>query len=115
MSGTLKILKNCLYSLCAIFLLNSCKTETEKAIPKAHTVEIKQMKFQPEFLNVQKGDTVVWINKDIGAHDVTEEPNKAWTSSAMPSGKSWSLVVTKSADYYYCSIHVVMKGKLVVE
>ena len=113
MSNALSIL-NCLYSLCAIFLLNSCATETEKAVPRVYTVEIKQMKFQPEVLKVQKGDTVVWINNDIVAHDVTEEPNKAWTSSVMPSGKSWSLVITKSADYY-CSIHVVMKGKLVVK
>src|SRR5688572_5460248 len=114
MSSALSKLKNCLCSLCAIFLLNSCATEREKTVPTVHTVEIKQMKFQPEVLNVQKGDTVVWINKDIVVHDVTEETNKAWTSSAMPFGKSWSLVVTESADYY-CSIHVVMKGKLVLQ
>ena len=72
------------------------------------------MQFQPAELIVQKGDTVVWINRDIVAHDVTEEPNKGWTSSVMPTGKSWSLVVTQSADYY-CSIHVVMKGKLIVQ
>ena len=72
------------------------------------------MKFQPAELIVQKGDTVVWINNDIVAHDVTEESSKAWTSSVMPVGQSWSLVVTQNADYY-CSIHVVMKGKLVVQ
>lgn len=83
-------------------------------MPRTYTVEIKQMKFQPAELVVQKGDTVVWINNDIVAHDVTEESIKAWTSSLMPVGQSWSLVVTQSADYY-CSIHVVMKGKLVVQ
>ena len=108
------ILKNCIYLLCSIFLLNSCATETKKNIPKVYTVEIKQMKFQPAELVVQKGDTVVWINNDIVAHDVTEESSKAWTSSVMPVGQSWSLVVTQSADYY-CSIHMVMKGKLVVQ
>jgi plastocyanin len=108
------ILKNCIYLLFSIFLLNSCSSETEKHIPKVYTIEIKQMKFQPAELVVQKGDTVVWINNDIVAHDVTEESSKAWTSSLMPVGHSWSLVVTQSADYY-CSIHVVMKGKLVVQ
>lgn len=101
-------------SLCFVFLLNSCATETGKSIPKVHTVEIKQMKFQPAELVLQKGDTVVWINKDIVAHDVTEEPDKTWTSSVLPVGESWSLVVNESADYY-CSIHVVMKGKLIVQ
>ena len=69
------------------------------------------MKFQPAQLAVQIGDTVTWINHDIVAHDVTEESNKAWTSSSMAPGSSWSLVVTQHASYY-CSIHLVMKGKL---
>ena len=114
MSNKITTLKAVIFSLCSVFLLNSCDTKTEEIIPKVHTVEIKQMKFQPAELIVQKGDTVVWINNDIVAHDVTEEPNKAWSSSVMPVGESWSLVVTQSADYY-CSFHVVMKGKLVVQ
>ncbi len=79
-----------------------------------HTIEIKQMKFQPNELKLHKGDTVLWINKDITDHDVTEETKKAWTSSKLPMGKSWSMIVEESADYF-CSLHVVMKGKLIVE
>lgn len=86
----------------------------DKAVHKSYTIEIKEMKFEPAQLIVQKGDTVVWINRDIVSHDVTEEPTKAWTSGVIPIGQSWSLIVTKSADYY-CSIHVVMKGKLLAE
>ena len=78
-----------------------------------HTVEIKQMKFNPAELKVSKGDTVVWVNNDIVAHDVTEERAKKWTSSPIASNASWQMVVSQSADYY-CSIHVVMKGKLIV-
>ena len=114
MSNKITTLKAVIFSLCFVFLLKSRDIEAEKIIPRAHTVEIKQMKFQPAELIVQKGDTVVWINNDIVAHDVTEEPGKAWTSSVMPVGESWRLVVTQSADYY-CSIHVVMKGKLIVQ
>ena len=108
------MLKNSIITLCIILILNGCATEPVVSIPKVHTVEIKQMKFQPAELIIQKGDTVVWINNDIVAHDVTEESNKAWTSSLMPVGRSWSLVVNQNADYY-CSIHVVMKGKLIVQ
>ena len=79
-----------------------------------HTVEIKQMKFVPAELIVNKGDTVMWINRDLVDHDATEEGNKLWTSGPIAMGGSWSKVVTKSANYY-CSIHVVMKGKLTVE
>jgi plastocyanin len=82
--------------------------------PKVYTVEIKQMKFEPAILNVHKGDEVVWINRDIVDHDVTEENKKTWTSSKLPTGASWHMVVTKTENYY-CSIHVVMKGKIVVD
>ena len=78
-----------------------------------HVIEIKKMKFVPSELTVRKGDTVVWINRDFFPHDVTELKNKSWSSSALQQGKSWSKVITKSANYY-CSLHVVMKGKLIV-
>lgn len=80
---------------------------------KTHIVEIKQMRFEPQDVKVQKGDRVVWVNKDITSHDVTEESKKVWTSSPLATGQSWSLVVTQAADYY-CSLHQVMKGKITV-
>ena len=134
-----------LFLLFVIFILNSCSLKketvvveeypdfTEKeiaAIPICgsdksdvtilkntstfHTVEIKQMRFEPTELKLHKGDTVLWINKDITDHDVTEETKKAWTSSKLTMGKSWSMVVKESATYY-CSIHLVMKGRLNIE
>lgn len=81
---------------------------------EVHTVEIKQMKFQPEVLNVHMGDKVVWVNKDIVEHDVTELKGKTWTSSKMAAGASWSMIVTKS-ELYYCNLHVVMRGKIVAD
>jgi plastocyanin len=81
--------------------------------PKTHIVEIRQMKFEPQEVRVRTGDRVVWINKDITNHDVTEQSKKAWASSPLTTGQSWSLVVTRTADYY-CNLHQVMKGKIVV-
>ena len=71
------------------------------------------MKFQPAELTVNKGDTVIWINKDIVPHDITEI-NRAWASPLLNTGDTWEKVVTESASYF-CSIHVVMKGKLIVK
>jgi len=79
-----------------------------------YSVEIKQMKFVPDVIRLNAGDTVLWVNNDITDHDVTEEFNKSWSSSKLSTGQSWQKVIKKSDDYY-CSIHVVMKGKLVVE
>jgi plastocyanin len=114
MKNILIIVKIGFCSFLSVFLVDSCRSVPKKIVPRKHTVEIKAMKFHPAEVVVENGDTVVWVNRDIVAHDVTEQPGKAWTSSVMPVGTSWSLVVTQSADYY-CSIHVVMKGKLVVQ
>lgn len=97
-----------------LLILNSCSTTPEKYSPKTDTVVISQMKFQPAELTVHKGDTVIWINKDIVAHDVTQVPNITWTSKSLAPGNSWKMSVEGSDDYF-CSIHIVMVGKLIVE
>ena len=79
-----------------------------------HTIEIKQMKFFPETLNAHKGDKVIWVNADIVEHDVTELSRKEWASSKLATGASWSMILTKS-EVYYCNLHVVMRGKIIVE
>lgn len=117
-------------SLFFIILLFACNSPSKKTEPvvtqedipvaarpskdvKTHVVEIRQMKFEPQEIKVHAGDRVVWINKDIMNHDVTEQSKKAWASSPLTTGQSWSRVVTQTADYY-CNLHQVMKGKIVV-
>lgn len=97
--------------LVIIILNNGCHSSSEKYTPQVYTVTIRDMKFQPAELNVKPADTVVWVNKDLVTHDVTEETNKLWSSGPLPAGKSWRMAVTQNADYF-CSIHIVMKGKL---
>lgn len=92
-------------------------TETTNEPPKVlqvHVIEIKQMKFQPAEIRVRKGDSIRWINRDITNHDITEQSSKAWASSPLATGASWSMVATETVDYY-CNLHQVMKGKIIVE
>jgi len=95
---------------------NNTVTETpeEKSAPLLYTVQIEQMKFWPENISLHKGDTIMWVNNDMVAHDITEEKSKAWSSSLLQPGKSWKLVADSSSDYY-CSIHQVMKGSFTVQ
>lgn len=97
-----------------VSVLISCSGPKEKIIPKSYTVEIKAMQFQPAELSLQKGDTVRFVNQDMLVHNVTEEKNKAWASQPLATGDSYKMVVNESSDYY-CSLHPVMKGKLVVK
>ena len=82
--------------------------------PVRHTVKILHMKFIPENIIVNKGDTVVWENKDFFQHDVTDEKNNAWSSGPVDQGKTWSKVITKDENYI-CNLHKVMKGTIKVK
>ncbi len=87
--------------------------ETAQATPKTDTVLIEQMKFVPENISIQKGDTVLFINKDLVAHNATEI-DSTWKSPDLQMNESWKFVPEKSSDYF-CSIHLVMKGKITVK
>ena len=114
---------------CLLTILSGCSRSKEKTNPSdeyeiadpgkttegvVHTIEIKEMKFYPEELNVHKGDKVLWVNKDIVEHDVTELTQKGWASSKLPNGASWSMIVQKS-EVYFCNLHVVMQGKIIMD
>ena len=122
--------------LFSIFIFSACSSSPEEAIPengstadtsyyipkdaspmamaRIDTVEISDMKFLPAVLTVHKGDTVIWINRDMVPHCVTEEDSKAWTSLPIPAGGLWKMAVTQNSNYF-CAIHMVMKGKIVIE
>jgi plastocyanin len=97
-----------------LFISGCSKDEPIADVNKSYTVDISQMKFTPETLEVNKGDTVTWVNKDYVQHDITDESNKSWTSGPLDKDMKWSKIITKDEDYF-CSIHVVMKGKIRVK
>ena len=126
-----RVLRSSVITLVAIGLLVACGTpptkEVELDVSPAETpsgkeaqvqtalaVSIVQMKFQPETLRVHQGDTVVFTNKDLVDHNATALPDSAWASPTLKTGESWSWVADKSTDYF-CSLHLVMRGRLEVE
>jgi plastocyanin len=81
--------------------------------PVTHTVTIDAATFSPAELEIQSGDTVAWINKDILAHTATSTSG-GFDSKVIEPGKTWSLVVKKKGDFAYtCSFHP-MNGRLKV-
>ena len=84
------------------------------ALKTVDTIIIKNMVFTPSELHVHKGGTVIWINKDIVPHNVTDFPGNKWTSGTMAKGSSWEKKIDNTFDYY-CSIHPTMKGKIIVD
>ncbi|MCG2462535.1 hypothetical protein K8352_17370 [Flavobacteriaceae bacterium F89] len=88
--------------------------EIAVAPPAIDTVIIKGMVFIPGDLHLHKGDTVIWINKDIVPHNITDFPDSKWTSGTLAMNSSWKMKVDDTFDYY-CSIHPTMKGKITVD
>ena len=80
-----------------------------------HTVIMEGVAFVPETLTVKRGDTVVWVNKDMFPHTVTAKDG-SFDSRAMAPNKTWKLVARKIGTFpYVCTLHPTMKGILVVK
>jgi plastocyanin len=90
-------------------------TVTKKPAEEISTVEIKGMKFVPDTITVKKGTKLIFINRDIVAHCVTQVgSSQPWTSHSIAAGDDWMLTADSTADYY-CAIHKVMTGKIIVK
>lgn len=82
---------------------------------QTHTVEISGLKFTPPVARVHAGDTIVFINKDVVPHTVTQVP-AGWDSGTLAKDKSWSQKAATPGSFdYFCRFHPNMKAKFLVE
>jgi plastocyanin len=84
----------------------------ERAEPRRHTIAIEGNAFHPDHLTVDRGDTVVWFNRDFYPHTATDTEG-SFDSGTIPADGSWSLTVETAGELrYFCKLHPVMKGAL---
>lgn len=117
-----------LWLLCFFLTLASC-TKTEPSVPEipqtqpseqkatvsqTQNITIAAMKFEPNNIAASVGDTLIFTNNDIVAHNVTQVPDAKWASPLLQPGESWTFVLTQS-DSLYFSIHPTMKGYIEVK
>ena len=87
----------------------------ERPKPKTHTVTMEHMRFQPEILTVARGDTIVWINKDLVPHTTTSETG-GFDSQVVQTEKSWRFTARKKGQFpYICTFHPTMTAMLRVK
>ncbi len=78
-------------------------------------------KFEPALLKIKTGDSVKWINEDDRGHPIAGIPgrgtnDKELFSQPIPPGGSWSHTFKKAGEFpYFCYIHYVMMGAVIVE
>jgi plastocyanin len=81
-----------------------------------HEVAIQNFAFAPKSLVVSVGTRVVWTNHDEEPHVVTSAGGTFVSSKALDSGDTYAVMFLKPGTYtYYCSIHPMMVGTIIVQ
>jgi len=89
-------------------------TAAATAAPHSYTVVIDKLKFGSLPAQLHKGDTVIWVNKDLFRHTATAADH-SFDVDLMP-GKAGKVVLTKSgAIPFICRYHPNMRGVLQVK
>ena len=84
---------------------------------RAATIEVKigNFTFNPKQVTVKAGDTVTWVNNDDIPHTVTSK-TLVFRSKALDSDDKFSFTFTAPGSFdYFCSLHPMMTGTIVVE
>jgi len=90
---------------------------TQKALVLGpNEVGIDNFAFTPPVLTVRAGTTVTWINKDDVPHLIVSADNKFKPSRVLDTDQRFALKLVKRGTYkYFCSLHPMMQGTVVVE
>jgi len=104
----------------AVFLSMTCMLQagailSAPAGAATHTVVMEGVAFVPATLTVKRGDTVVWVNKDMFPHTATAQ-DRSFDSKDIAPNKTWKHVAAKAGTFsYLCTLHPTMKGSLIVK
>lgn len=87
----------------------------DSAPPRRHLVEIRGMAFHPAVLEVSRGDTVVWTNRDFVPHTATAAALPLWSTGTLVQNQSGQFLAGRAGTIQYlCELHPVMQGTLIV-
>lgn len=95
--------------------------DTSKSVGSAQSTEkqgtinvkINGYKFDPQTVNINKGDTVIWENEDSIIHNIASND---FTSPSLSKGDTFSFTFKDAGTFdYICSLHANMKGKVIVK
>ncbi|PMS35352.1 plastocyanin [Trinickia symbiotica] len=80
-----------------------------------YNVEIRNFAFEPKEITVPAGARIVWVNRDEEPHLVVSVGGAFKPSQALDTNDSFATVLAKPGTYqYYCGIHPMMVGRIVV-
>lgn len=81
------------------------------AAPRTYTIVIDKMKFGQTPPVLHRGDTILWVNRDLFRHSATAA-NHSFDID-LPAGKSVRMVVKSTGELAFaCKYHPGMRGVL---
>ncbi len=83
------------------------------AAPQTHVIVIDKMKFGVVPANIRKGDTILWVNRDLFRHTATAA-NKSFDVDLPPKTQKRMTVRASGAIPFTCKYHPGMRGVLKV-
>ena len=117
--------------LVVIFMLGACSPGDAENMPlgeeglpitgdEGAMVLMQDNSFQPAQTHVAVGGTVIWTNQDGVPHTVTSgvgsTADGVFDSGNIDSGGTFTFTFTDPGTYeYFCSIHPMMTGTVIVE
>lgn len=82
---------------------------------QTHKVEIRNFAFAPNDITVPAGSHIVWTNRDDEPHTLVSASGAFKPSQALDTNDSFEIVLDKPGTYrYFCGIHPMMVGTIVV-
>ena len=107
-----------------LLVVASFLVTTAPAMADTHEVKMGSdtgmLKFVPETLTIDKGDTVKWVNNKMAPHNAVFDNNavKSHKNLVFSPGESYETTFDEPGEYsYYCEPHrgAGMVGKIIVE
>lgn len=85
-------------------------------VPNTYFVEMRDLKYSPAELEIYKGDTVIWVNKEEITPHMVYDSFKRFHSPRLEPGQSYNFTFSEIGEYK-CrdSIFKQMQGKIIVK
>ena len=95
--------------------LAAAPAPSTRAQPTPAQVRIANFTFTPKTITVPVGASLTWSNDDDVPHTIVATDG-SFRSKPLDTGDKFSVTFTKPGEYaYFCSIHPMMTGKVVVK
>ena len=86
------------------------------AAPKTYNVEIRNFKFNPLEITINRGDTVRWTNFDPVPHAIVSDSGNEITSGTLENGGTYAHTFNANGTFdYHCSMHAAMRAAVIVQ